>query len=75
MESKTEPRELMEPRYLMDEVVDVHIEYEVAYLKVYPHSGKRSRMVSSMGGNVWDGKGCDDNVISTTMDAGSVDTG
>ena len=25
-------------------------------------------MVSSMGGNVWDGKGCDDNGISTTMD-------
>ena len=36
MESETEPRELMEPRYLMDEVVDVHIEYEVAYLEVYP---------------------------------------
>ena len=39
------------------------------------HSGKRSTMVSSMGGNVWDGKGCDDNGISTAMDAGSVDTG
>ena len=32
-------------------------------------------MVSSMGGNVWDGKGCDDNVISTAMDAGSGNTG
>ena len=36
MESETElrevmePRELMELRYLMDEVVDVHVEYEVA---------------------------------------------
>ena len=39
------------------------------------HSGKRSRMVSSMGGNVWDGKGCDDNVISTAMDADSGNTG
>ena len=35
MESETELRELMEPRelmelrYLMDEVIDVHIEYEV----------------------------------------------
>ena len=39
-----------------------------------PNSGKRLRMVSSMGGNVWDDKGCDDNVISTAMDAGSSDT-
>ena len=31
-----EPRELMEPRYLMDGVVDVHVEYEVAYPEVYP---------------------------------------
>ena len=31
-----EPRELMELRYLMDGVVDVHVEYEVAYLEVYP---------------------------------------
>ena len=31
--------------------------------------------MSSMGGNVWDGRGCDDNVISTGMDAGSGDTG
>ena len=36
MESETELRELMEsrelmkPRYLMDGVVDVHVEYEVA---------------------------------------------
>ena len=30
MESETELRELMEPRYLMDELVDVHVEYEVA---------------------------------------------
>ena len=30
MESEMELRELMEPRYLMDEVVDVHVEYEVA---------------------------------------------
>ena len=30
MESETEPRELMEPREMMDEVVDVHVEYEVA---------------------------------------------
>ena len=36
MESETElkelmePRELIEPRYPMDEVVDVHVEYEVA---------------------------------------------
>ena len=30
MESETELRELMEPRYPMDEVVDVHVEYEVA---------------------------------------------
>ena len=35
MESETElrelmePREPMEPRYLMDGVVDVHVEYEV----------------------------------------------
>ena len=36
MESETEPRELMEPKYLMDEVVDVHVEYEVAWLEVYP---------------------------------------
>ena len=32
-------------------------------------------MVSSMGGNVWDDKGCDDNVIPTAMDVGSGDTG
>ena len=30
MESETELKELMEPRELMDEVVDVHVEYEVA---------------------------------------------
>ena len=30
MESKMELMELMEPRELMDEVVDVHVEYEVA---------------------------------------------
>ena len=36
MESETElrelmePRDLMKPRYLMDGVVDVHVEYEVA---------------------------------------------
>ena len=33
MESETdlkEPMELMEPRELMDEVVDVHVKYEVA---------------------------------------------
>ena len=39
-----------------------------------PHSGKRSTMVSSVGGNVWDGKWCDDNGISNAMEAGSVDT-
>ena len=39
-----------------------------------PNSGKRSRMMSSMGGNVWNDKGCDDNVISTAIDAGSGDT-
>ena len=32
-------------------------------------------MVSSMGGDVWDDKGCDDNVISIAMDVGSSDTG
>ena len=31
-------------------------------------------MVSSMGGNIWDDIGCDDNVISTAMDAVSSDT-
>ena len=31
-----ESRVLMEPRYLMDGVFDVHVEYEVAYLEVYP---------------------------------------
>ena len=42
MESETELREMMEareqmePRYLMDGVVDVHVEYEVAYSEVYP---------------------------------------
>ena len=40
MESETELRELMEPRELMDGVVDVHVEYEVAYLKVYPSKVK-----------------------------------
>ena len=29
MESETELKELMELRELMDEVVDVHVEYEV----------------------------------------------
>ena len=32
-------------------------------------------MVSSMGGNVGDCKGWDDNVISTAMEVGSGDTG
>ena len=32
-------------------------------------------MVSSMGGNVVDDKGCDEKVISTAMDASSGDTG
>ena len=32
-------------------------------------------MISSMGGNVWDDKGWDDKVISTTMEASSGDTG
>ena len=32
-------------------------------------------MVSLMGGNVWDDKGWDDKVTSTTMQAGSSDTG
>ena len=31
-------------------------------------------MVSSMGGNVGDDKGCDEKVISTSMDVGSGDT-
>ena len=31
-------------------------------------------MVSPMGGNAGDGKGWDDKVISTTMEAGSGDT-
>ena len=31
-----EPRELMEPRQVVDEVVDAHVESEVAYLEVYP---------------------------------------
>ena len=34
-----EPRELMEPREpreLMDEVLDVYLEHEVAYLEVHP---------------------------------------
>ena len=30
MESETELRELMEPRYLMDGAVDVHVEYVFA---------------------------------------------
>ena len=38
-----EPRELMEPGYLMDGVVDVHVEYEVAYLEVYPTQVKGQR--------------------------------
>ena len=32
-------------------------------------------MVSSMGGNVGNDKGCDDKVISTVMEASSSDTG
>ena len=31
-----EPRELMEPRQVVDEVVDAHVESEVAYQEVYP---------------------------------------
>ena len=31
-------------------------------------------MVSAMGGNVGDDKGCDDKVISTSMEVGSGDT-
>ena len=31
-----EPRELMEPRQVVDEVVDAHVESEVTYLEVYP---------------------------------------
>ena len=38
-----ELRELMEPRELMDGVVDVHVEYEVAYLEVYPTQVKGQR--------------------------------
>ena len=30
MESETELRDLMEPRDLMDAIVDVHVKYEVA---------------------------------------------
>ena len=36
MVSETEPRELIEPREVVDEVVDAHVESEVAYLEVYP---------------------------------------
>ena len=32
-------------------------------------------MMSSIGGNVGDDKGCDEKVTSTAMDAGSDDTG
>ena len=35
--------ELREPRYLMDGVVDVHVEYGVAYLEVYPTQVKGQR--------------------------------
>ena len=31
-----DPRELMEPREVVDEVVDAHVESEVAYLEVCP---------------------------------------
>ena len=31
-----EAREQMEPRYLMDGIVDVHVEYEVTYPELYP---------------------------------------
>ena len=31
-----EARELMEPREVVDEVVDAHVESEVAYLEVCP---------------------------------------
>ena len=36
MVSETEPGELMELREVVDEVVDAHVESEVAYLEVYP---------------------------------------
>ena len=42
MESQTElmelrePREQMELRELMDEVLDIYVEHEVAYLEVHP---------------------------------------
>ena len=35
-----EPIELMEPRQVVDEVVDAHVESEVAYLEVYPNQVK-----------------------------------
>ena len=40
-----------------------------------PNSDTRSTMVSPMGGNVWNDKGWDEKVISTTIEAGSGDTG
>ena len=46
------PRVLMEPRYLMDRVLDVHveyIEYEVAYLEVYP-----TQVIGQRWYHVWD---------------------
>ena len=36
MVCETAPRELMELRQVVDEVVDAHVEFEVAYLEVYP---------------------------------------
>ena len=36
MQSQTELMELIEPRELMDEVLDVYVEYEVAWLEVHP---------------------------------------
>ena len=47
-----------------------------AYLaRSAPNSDTRSIMVSSMGDNVGDDKGCDDKVISTAMEAGFGNTG
>ena len=50
MVCETAPRELMELRQVVDEVVDAHVESEVAYMEVYPHSGKWSSMVSLCAG-------------------------
>ena len=59
---------------LMDEVLDVYVEHEVAKAGSAPNSNTRSTMVSPMGGNVGDDKELDDRVISTAMEVGFGDT-